>query len=53
MSPTNPDTFYGQAKLDAEQVVLNARRADGAQLGTVLRFGANLVPVLKAIINAF
>ena len=40
MSPTNPDTFYGQTKLDAEQVVLKARRADGAPLGTVLRFGA-------------
>ena len=40
MSPTNPDTFYGQTKLNAEQVVLKARRADGAQLGTVLRFGA-------------
>lgn len=40
MSPTCPDTFYGQTKLDAEKVVLNARRADGAPLGTVLRFGA-------------
>ena len=40
MSPTCPDTFYGQTKLDAEQVVLKARRADGAPLGTVLRFGA-------------
>jgi len=40
MSPTNPDTFYGQTKLDAEQIVLKARRADGAPLGTVLRFGA-------------
>lgn len=39
-SPTCPDTFYGQTKLDAEQVVLKARRADGAPLGTVLRFGA-------------
>ena len=40
MSPTCPDTFYGQTKLDAEQVVLKVRRADGAPLGTVLRFGA-------------
>lgn len=40
LSPTCPDTFYGQTKLDAEQVVLKARRADGAPLGTVLRFGA-------------
>ena len=40
MSPTCPDTFYGQTKLQAEQVVLKARRADGVPLGTVLRFGA-------------
>ena len=40
MSPTSPDTFYGQTKLQAEQVVLKARRADGVPLGTVLRFGA-------------
>jgi UDP-glucose 4-epimerase len=35
-----PDTFYGQTKLAAEKIVLNARRADGQPLGTVLRFGA-------------
>ena len=35
-----PDTFYGQTKLAAEQIVLAARRADGQPLGTVLRFGA-------------
>lgn len=40
MSATRPDTFYGQTKLEAEQIVLKARRADGAPLGTVLRFGA-------------
>ncbi|MBN1365157.1 MAG: NAD-dependent epimerase/dehydratase family protein [Syntrophaceae bacterium] len=40
MSPTCPDTFYGQTKLDAEKVALNARRTDGAPLTTVLRFGA-------------
>jgi UDP-glucose 4-epimerase len=40
LSPTCPDTFYGQTKLQAEQVVLKARRADGVPLGTVLRFGA-------------
>lgn len=40
MSPTCPATFYGQTKLDAEQIVLKARCADGAPLGTVLRFGA-------------
>jgi UDP-glucose 4-epimerase len=35
-----PDTFYGQTKLAAEQIVLAAKRADGQPLGTVLRFGA-------------
>jgi nucleoside-diphosphate-sugar epimerase len=40
MSPTNPDTYYAQAKYAAEQIVLNARGADGQPLGTVLRLGA-------------
>ena len=40
MSPTNPDTFYAETKLAAEQIVLNARGADGQPLGTVLRLGA-------------
>jgi len=40
MSPTNPDTFYAQTKRAAEQIVLNARGADGQPLGTVLRLGA-------------
>lgn len=40
MSPTHPDTFYAQTKCDAEQIVLNARGADGQPLGTVLRLGA-------------
>ena len=39
-SPTNPETFYAQTKLAAEQLVLNARGADGQSLGTVLRLGA-------------
>jgi UDP-glucose 4-epimerase len=39
-SPTHPDTFYAQTKLSAEQIVLNARGADGQPLGTVLRLGA-------------
>ena len=39
-SPTNPETFYAQTKLAAEQVVLNSRGADGQSLGTVLRLGA-------------
>ena len=40
MSPTHPDTFYAQTKRAAEQIVLNARGADGQPLGTVLRVGA-------------
>jgi|SRR3989339_377996 len=40
MSPTHPDTFYAQTKCAAEQIVLNARGADGQSLGTVLRLGA-------------
>jgi len=35
-----PDTIYGQTKLDAEKIVLNAGHEDGQPLGTVLRFGA-------------
>ncbi|MFH1974995.1 MAG: NAD-dependent epimerase/dehydratase family protein [Pseudomonadota bacterium] len=40
MSPTRPDTFYAQTKCAAEQIVLDARGADGQPLGTVLRLGA-------------
>lgn len=40
MSPTHPETFYARTKLSAEQIVLNARGADGQPLGTVLRLGA-------------
>jgi nucleoside-diphosphate-sugar epimerase len=40
MSPTHPDTFYAQTKRAAEQIVLNARGADGNPFGTVLRLGA-------------
>ena len=39
-SPTRPDTYYARTKLAAEQIVLNARGADGQPLGTVLRLGA-------------
>jgi len=39
-SVPHPDTFYAQAKLAAEKIVLNTRRADGQPIGTVLRFGA-------------
>ena len=40
MSPTHPDTFYAQTKCAAEQIVLNAKGADGQPLGAVLRLGA-------------
>ncbi len=40
MSPTYPETFYAQTKLAAEQIILNAKGADGQTLGTVLRLGA-------------
>jgi len=47
MSPTHPDTFYAQTKRAAEQIVLNARGADGQPLGTVLRLGAVYGPRIK------
>jgi nucleoside-diphosphate-sugar epimerase len=40
MSPTHPETFYAHTKCAAEQIVLEARGADGQPLGTVLRLGA-------------
>ena len=40
ISPAHPDTFYAQTKHAAEEIVLNARGADGQALGTVLRLGA-------------
>ncbi|MBF0234173.1 MAG: NAD-dependent epimerase/dehydratase family protein [Desulfamplus sp.] len=39
-SPTNPETFYARTKLEAEQIVLNAKREDGKPLGIVFRLGA-------------
>jgi len=39
-SPTRPDSFYARTKLDAEGIVLSAKREDGIPLGTVLRLGA-------------
>jgi nucleoside-diphosphate-sugar epimerase len=39
-SPTQPETFYAQTKLAAEKIVLNAKRANGQLIGTVLRLGA-------------
>ena len=37
LSPTNPETVYAQTKLAAETIVLNAKRAGGQPMGTVLR----------------
>jgi len=39
-SPLHPDSFYAQTKVDAERIVLTAKRVDGTPLGTVLRLGA-------------
>jgi nucleoside-diphosphate-sugar epimerase len=39
-SPPRPGTWYAQTKLEAERLVLGAKRLDGQPLGTVLRFGA-------------
>jgi UDP-glucose 4-epimerase len=39
-SPAHPDTFYAKTKLEAERIVLDAKRKDGHPLGSVLRFGA-------------
>jgi len=35
-----PNTYYAKTKLAAEKILLNARRAGGQPLGTVLRLGA-------------
>jgi nucleoside-diphosphate-sugar epimerase len=39
-STVHPDSFYTQTKVDAERIVLAAKREDGVPLGTVLRLGA-------------
>ena len=39
-SHTQPDTFYAQTKLAAEQIVLNAKDTNGHHVGAVLRLGA-------------
>ncbi len=39
-SPTHPGTLYARTKLEAEQIVLNARGSDGRPIGTVLRLAA-------------
>lgn len=38
-TPPQPDTLYGQTKLAAEHIVLQARRSNGQPLGTILRLG--------------
>lgn len=42
-----PDTLYGQTKLASEEIVLQAKRMDGAPLGTVLRFASVYGPRVK------
>lgn len=42
-----PDSLYGRTKLDAEHLVLQARRVDGNPLGVVLRFAAVYGPGMK------
>jgi nucleoside-diphosphate-sugar epimerase len=39
-TPLHPDTFYAKTKLAAERIVLEARDANGKQIGAVLRLGA-------------
>lgn len=39
-SEPQPENSYAQTKLAAERIVLEAKRADGQPLGTVLRLGA-------------
>lgn len=46
-SPVRPDTLYGMTKVEAERVVLGARRLDSTPLGVVLRLGAVFGPNLK------
>lgn len=46
-SPPRPETFYGETKLAAERVALDARRADGVPLATVLRSAAVYGPRVK------
>jgi UDP-glucose 4-epimerase len=42
-----PDTFYARTKLEAENLVLAARRSDGGPLGTILRLAAVYGPGIK------
>lgn len=46
-SPARPVTFYGQTKLAAERIVVEARNAEGRPLGTVLRLATVYGPRVK------
>jgi len=46
-STPSPDTFYGETKLAAERLALDARRADGRPLSNVLRSAAVYGPRVK------
>lgn len=46
-STPTPDSFYAETKLAAERVALDARRADGTPLATVLRSAAVYGPRIK------
>jgi nucleoside-diphosphate-sugar epimerase len=45
--PCEPESDYGRTKLEAERVVLGARRADGGPIGVVLRLAAVYGPGIK------
>lgn len=46
-SAVRPDTLYGETKLRAEHVALNAQRPDGSSLCTVMRAAAVYGPRIK------
>ena len=46
-STPRPDTLYGETKLAAERVALDARRADGTPVATILRSAAVYGPRVK------
>ena len=46
-TPPQPETFYGQTKLEAEKIIVEARRMDGLKLGCALRLAAVYGPRIK------
>jgi len=46
-SPPNPGTVYARTKLEAERILLDAKRPNGQPLGTVLRLAAVYGPRMK------